>query len=111
MVTFFFGLYCLFFFSGQVTSDSSLFTYDSKFLLDNYQVKHDPNFLPTFSVQEDPNDQFTKDVIKMCGNDRFCRFDALTTRSLRVGNATKLSHDNHQKMVQVLQPGRTIKMI
>ncbi|XP_073481569.1 sushi domain-containing protein 2 [Aquarana catesbeiana] len=88
----------------QVTSDSSLFTYDSKFLLDNYQVKHDPDFLPTFSVQEDPNDQFTKDVIKMCGNDHFCRFDALTTRSLLVGNATKLSHDNHQKLVQVLQP-------
>ncbi|CAI9588401.1 unnamed protein product [Staurois parvus] len=89
---------------GQVTSDSSLFTYDSKFLLDNYQVKHDPDFLPTFSVLEDPNDPFTQEVIKMCGNDYFCKFDALTTRSLWVGNATKLTHDNHQKLVQVLQP-------
>nr|DBA23275.1 TPA: hypothetical protein GDO54_014205 [Pyxicephalus adspersus] len=88
----------------QVTNDSSLFTYDSKFLLDNYQVKHDPNFLPTFSVQEDPNDPFTKDMNTLCGNDLFCRFDALTTRSLWVGNATKLAHNNHNNLVKVLQP-------
>ncbi|XP_018413992.1 PREDICTED: sushi domain-containing protein 2 [Nanorana parkeri] len=88
----------------QVTSDSSLFTYDSKYLLDNYKVKHDPDFLPTFSFKEDPNDQFTKDVDKLCGNDYFCRFDALTTRSLWVGNATKLTHGNYKKLIQVLQP-------
>ncbi|KAM5193400.1 sushi domain-containing protein 2 isoform 2-T2 [Mantella aurantiaca] len=88
----------------QVTSDSSLFTYDSKFLLDNYQLKHDPDFFPTFSFQEDLNDPFTNDVVKLCGNDYFCTFDAFTTRSLWVGNATKSTHDHHKKLVQLLQP-------
>lgn len=93
-----------------MTSDRSLFTYDSKILIDNYQVKHDPDFLPTFSFQEDPNDPFTNDVVKLCENDYFCRFDAFTTRSLWIGNATKLIHDNHKKLLQVLQPGRTLRI-
>lgn len=87
-----------------VTSDSSLFTYDSQWLIQNYQEKHDSNFLPTFSVQEDPNDPFTENMKKLCGNDSFCRFDVLTTRDLEVGIATLTSHNNYKNLVQSLQP-------
>lgn len=90
---------------GAVTSDSSLFTYDSQWLIQNYQEKHDSNFLPTFSVQEDPNDPFTENMKKLCGNDSFCRFDVLTTRDLEVGIATLTSHNNYKNLVQSLQPG------
>ncbi|XP_056393196.1 sushi domain-containing protein 2 [Hyla sarda] len=87
-----------------VTNDSSLFTYDSRWLIENYKEKHDPNFLPTFSVQEDPNDPLTEYIKRICGNDYFCRFDILTTRDLEVGNATLWSHENHKNLVQSLQP-------
>ncbi|XP_068102447.1 sushi domain-containing protein 2 isoform X2 [Hyperolius riggenbachi] len=89
--------------SWQVTDSNSLFTYDSQFLLDTYKEKHDQDFLPVFSVQEDPNDPFTGDMDKLCGSDSFCRFDALTTRSLSIGNATKFSHDSHKNLVQSLK--------
>ncbi|XP_044131767.1 uncharacterized protein LOC122924584 isoform X1 [Bufo gargarizans] len=87
-----------------VTIDSSLFTYDSQWLIENYQEKHDFQFLPTFSVQEDPNDPLTNNMKNICGNDYFCRFDVLTTRDLDIGNATLMSHDNHKNLVQSLQP-------
>ncbi|KAM4052284.1 sushi domain-containing protein 2 [Anomaloglossus baeobatrachus] len=87
-----------------VTEDSSLFTYDSRWLIENYQEKHDTNFTPTFSVQEKPNDPLNEDMKKLCGNDSFCRFDVLTTRDLQVGIATLTSHDNHKNLVQSLQP-------
>ncbi|XP_075034646.1 sushi domain-containing protein 2 isoform X2 [Mixophyes fleayi] len=87
-----------------VTSDSSLFTYDSKSLIDNYQVKHNPNFLPTFTIQEDPNDPITGEMNILCGSNSFCRFDVLTTGSLWVGNATKVSHNSHKNLVESLQP-------
>ncbi|KAM3937033.1 sushi domain-containing protein 2 [Leptodactylus fuscus] len=87
-----------------VTNDSSLFTYDSQWLIDNYQKKHDDNFLPTFSVQEDPNDPLNEAMREICGNDSFCRFDVLTTRDLDVGKATLESHSNHKKLLQSLRP-------
>ncbi|KAM9330911.1 sushi domain-containing protein 2 [Gastrophryne carolinensis] len=88
----------------QVTNESSLFTYDSDFLINSYQLKHDPDFLPTFSFVEDPNDPFSKDVRNICGDDYFCRFDAITTRSLWIGNATKFSHEGHKHLIKSLQP-------
>ncbi|XP_066459292.1 uncharacterized protein [Eleutherodactylus coqui] len=87
-----------------VTNDGSLFTYDSTWLIDNYQVKHDPNFFPTFSVQENPSDPITEDMKIVCGNDSFCRFDVLTTRDLDVGIATLMSHANYKNLSQSLQP-------
>ncbi|XP_053329471.1 sushi domain-containing protein 2 [Spea bombifrons] len=87
-----------------VTNQSSLFTYDSQFLIETYKTKHDPHFVPTFSVQEVPNDPIKEDMDKLCGSDTFCRFDVLTTRDLGVGNATKLSHFYHASLVDSLQP-------
>ncbi|XP_075424181.1 sushi domain-containing protein 2 isoform X2 [Ascaphus truei] len=87
-----------------VTATNSLFTYDSMFLIENYQTKHDSDFLPTFSVQEDPNDPIKQDMEKLCDSDTFCRFDVLTTRDLWVGNATKISHLSHKSLVESLQP-------
>ncbi|KAM4808187.1 sushi domain-containing protein 2 [Rhinophrynus dorsalis] len=87
-----------------VTSDSSLFTYDSQFLIEKYQVKHDPEFVPIFSVQEDPNDPIKEEMDKLCDTNSFCRFDVLTTRDLQVGNATKLSYSSHKSLVESLQP-------
>ncbi|OCU02148.1 hypothetical protein XELAEV_18007909mg [Xenopus laevis] len=87
-----------------ITNSSSLFTYDSKFLIENYQEKpYDPDFVPIFSVTEDPTDPLKVPVDSLCGSDAFCRFDALTTRDLSVGNATKLSHDSHRDFVKSLQ--------
>ncbi|XP_075691612.1 sushi domain-containing protein 2 isoform X2 [Rhinoderma darwinii] len=87
-----------------VTNDSSLFTYDSQWLIENYQEKHDTKLLPTFSVQQDPNDPLNENMEKLCGKDSFCRFDVLTTRDLQIGNATLMSHNNHKNLVQSLQP-------
>ncbi|XP_063820371.1 sushi domain-containing protein 2 isoform X2 [Pseudophryne corroboree] len=87
-----------------VTSDSSLFTYDSQSLIDDYQVKHNPHFLPTFTVQEDPNDPLIDEMRKVCDIDPFCRFDVLTTGNLTVGIATKISHDSHKDLVESLKP-------
>ncbi|XP_069816831.1 sushi domain-containing protein 2 [Dendropsophus ebraccatus] len=87
-----------------VTTVGSLFTYDSQWLIENYQEKHDSSFVPTFSVQEDPSDPLTEPMKTLCGMDSFCRFDVLTTRDLEVGNATLLSHDNHKNLVRSLQP-------
>ncbi|KAG8597924.1 hypothetical protein GDO81_002432 [Engystomops pustulosus] len=87
-----------------VTNDSSLFTYDSKWLIENYEEKHDPTFLPIFSVEEDPNDPLTENMKKICANDSFCRFDVLTTKDLNVGIETLMSHNKHKSLVQSLQP-------
>ncbi|XP_069475274.1 uncharacterized protein [Ambystoma mexicanum] len=87
-----------------ITAETSLFTYDSWYLEDNYHIKHDPDFIPVFSVQEDPSDPLTADMLQLCQSDLFCRFDTLTTRSLQAGNATKMSHQRHLKVVESLQP-------
>ncbi|KAM9544482.1 sushi domain-containing protein 2-like [Salvelinus alpinus] len=45
----------------------NLFTYDDKYLLDTYYyVKHDPAFVPAFSVSEDAADLLVVDMLKMC---------------------------------------------
>ncbi|KAG8456188.1 hypothetical protein GDO86_002111 [Hymenochirus boettgeri] len=87
-----------------ISNSSTLFTYDSEFLIKNYKTKHDPDFRPHFSVLEDPLDPLKEPVNQMCGLDNFCRFDALTTRELAAGNATKFSHEVHKSFVESLQP-------
>ncbi|XP_074055792.1 sushi domain-containing protein 2 isoform X2 [Macrotis lagotis] len=84
-----------------IQNDSSLFTYDSPFLVDNYlqRPKHDPTFLPVFSPGS-----VTSQVANLCGSDLFCQFDALITGSLDVGNATKVANERHQQLLQSLQP-------
>ncbi|XP_065502109.1 kremen protein 1 isoform X3 [Caloenas nicobarica] len=89
-----------------VENGTSLFTYDTEFLLNNffYEEKHNASFLPVFFPYEDPADPLVKEMVLLCDSDPFCRFDVLTTRSLQVGSSTRLSHQNHKLLVENLQP-------
>ncbi|XP_013227682.3 sushi domain-containing protein 2 [Columba livia] len=89
-----------------VENGTSLFTYDTEFLLNNffYEKKHNASFLPVFFPYEDPADPLVKEMHSLCDSDPFCRFDVLTTRSLQVGSSTKLSHQNRKLLVENLQP-------
>ncbi|KAL0979029.1 hypothetical protein UPYG_G00179530 [Umbra pygmaea] len=90
----------------KISNETSLFTYDSKHLLDTYSVKHDPAFVPAFSVVEDTSDPLVIDMRKMCFGEgaEFCKYDTLTTRSLAVGNATLMSFKSHKALLYHLQP-------
>ncbi|NXD40190.1 SUSD2 protein, partial [Copsychus sechellarum] len=92
--------------SWAVENETSLFTYDTELLLNSffYGEKHNASFLPVFSPSEDPADPLVEEMVSHCGSDPFCRFDVLTTRSLQVGNSTRLSHQNHKRLVEHLQP-------
>ncbi|XP_044857293.1 sushi domain-containing protein 2 isoform X7 [Mauremys mutica] len=89
-----------------VKNETSLFTYDTQFLLNNffYVAKHNSAFIPVFSPYEDPADLLVKEMTLLCDSDPFCKFDVLTTRSLKVGNSTRVSHQNHKWLVESLQP-------
>ncbi|XP_036593498.1 sushi domain-containing protein 2 [Trichosurus vulpecula] len=84
-----------------IWNDSSLFTYDSRSLVDNYLLppKHDPNFQPVFTPGP-----VTLPVANLCGDDPFCQFDALVTGRLDVGNATKVAYGRYRHLQQSLQP-------
>ncbi|XP_062446217.1 sushi domain-containing protein 2 [Rhea pennata] len=88
-----------------VENGTSLFTYDTEFLLNNffYGEKHNSSFLPVFFPYEDPADPLVKAMVLLCDSDPFCRFDVLTTRSLQVGHSTRLSHQNHKWLVESLK--------
>ncbi|KAM8797748.1 kremen protein 1 [Eudromia elegans] len=88
-----------------VENGTSLFTYDTEFLLNDFFFgeKHNSSFLPVFFPYEDPADPLMKDMVLLCDSDPFCKFDVLTTRSLQVGNSTKLSHQNHKWLVESLK--------
>ncbi|XP_032898980.1 sushi domain-containing protein 2 [Amblyraja radiata] len=92
--------------SWAIENKSSLFTYDSQFLLDNYShaPKHDLNFTPVFQVPDDPSNPLYVDMTTLCQGNEFCRFDTLATKSLQLGNATKLSYENYQMLVESLEP-------
>lgn len=92
--------------SWAIENKSSLFTYDSQFLLDHYcrAPKHDPNFTPVFQVPDDPSNPLYVDMSALCQGNEFCRFDTLATKSLQLGNATKLSYENYQMLVESLEP-------
>ncbi|PKU32456.1 sushi domain-containing protein 2 [Limosa lapponica baueri] len=89
-----------------VENGTSLFTYDTESLLNDfvYQEKHNASFLPVFIPHEDPADPLVEKMVLLCDSDPFCRFDVLTTRSLEVGNSTKRSHQNHKLLVENLKP-------
>lgn len=94
---------------GAVENGTSLFTYDTETLLNDYFYgeKHNASFLPVFHPHEDPADPLVEEMVSLCDSDPFCRFDVLTTRSLQVGNFTRLSHQNHKQLVESLEPGET----
>ncbi|KAG7318162.1 hypothetical protein KOW79_017917 [Hemibagrus wyckioides] len=91
-----------------VKNESSLFTYDSEQLLNEYyfSLKHDPSFIPRFTVSEDPSDPLLSPTLKMCVGDgaQFCKYDTLITRSLELGNSTLHAVRTHMATAQDLQP-------
>ncbi|XP_040859514.1 sushi domain-containing protein 2 [Ochotona curzoniae] len=89
-----------------VDNTSSLLTYDSQFLVQNFleRPKHDPDFRPLFPNETTLSPGQAEEVTRLCGDDQFCRFDVLATGSLSVGNATQAAHQQHWSLVQSLQP-------
>ncbi|XP_003803347.1 sushi domain-containing protein 2 isoform X1 [Otolemur garnettii] len=89
-----------------VQNTSSLLTYDSWFLRNNflYQPKHDPTFEPLFPGEATLSPSQADEAAELCGDDQFCNFDVAATGSLSTGNATRLAHQLHQHRVQSLQP-------
>lgn len=91
------------------TTTSSLFTYDSWLLVNqfmNQQPKHDPNFTPLFPDEIMLSPSQAEDITRLCEGDRFCVLDAISTGDPSVGNATRLAHQLHQDRLKSLQPGR-----
>ncbi|XP_071374973.1 sushi domain-containing protein 2 [Centroberyx affinis] len=94
--------------SWNISKETSLFTYDSKYLLETYYYPptHDPAFVPAFSLPERPDDPLVADMLNMCFGDgaQFCKYDTLTTRSLALGNATLRAYQSHSALIQDLEP-------
>lgn len=95
-------------FPGAVQNASSLLTYDSKFLVENFkeQPKHDPTFLPLFPEESPTSPSQASAAADLCGDDSFCTFDVAATGSLSVGNASRVAHMQHLLRVRSLQPGK-----
>lgn len=70
-------------------ANSSLFTYDSKYLLDTYASgpKHHVGFIPVFSIPENSNDPLANETSEICSGEgsQFCRYDDANTCSDRGG--------------------------
>lgn len=109
MVVLYILMGALFLSSGNISKESSLFAYDSKYLLDTYHVppSHDPAFVPAFSLPEGSDDPLVAGMLKICFGEggKFCKYDTLTTRSLKVGNATLRAYQNYQTQMAALEPG------
>uniref|UniRef100_A0A3B5LRS1 Sushi domain containing 2 n=1 Tax=Xiphophorus couchianus TaxID=32473 RepID=A0A3B5LRS1_9TELE len=92
----------------NISNMSSLFTYDSHYLLDSYffPLSHDPAFVPAFSLPLKPDDPLAADMLSMCLGEgaQFCIHDTLISRSLAVGNATLRAHQHHQALMEALKP-------
>ncbi|XP_077353315.1 sushi domain-containing protein 2 isoform X2 [Festucalex cinctus] len=93
--------------SWAVSNTSALFTYDSKYLLDtfNNSPRHDPDFIPAFSIPENPDDPLHDIASDVCSGDdaQFCRYDILVGRSPELGKATKVSFRSHVTLVEDLK--------
>ncbi|XP_027882378.1 sushi domain-containing protein 2-like [Xiphophorus couchianus] len=94
--------------SWAVENTSALFTYDSEYLLNSYcfAPRHDPNFMPVFSVPENPDDPLNTQAAAICTGEgsQFCRYDILVGRSPLIGNATRVSFQSHVSLVDDLKP-------
>lgn len=94
--------------SWAISNISALFTYDSEYLLETYYYafRHDVSFLPVFSVPENPDDPLANEASEICSGEgsQFCRYDILVGRSLKMGNATRVSFQSHISLVQDLKP-------
>ncbi|XP_068615523.1 sushi domain-containing protein 2-like [Brachionichthys hirsutus] len=94
--------------SWNISKRTSLFTYDSKYLLDNFYFppSHHSDFVPAFALPERPDDPLVADMLTMCSGEgaAFCKYDTLTTRSLTVGNATLRASQHHGARMAALEP-------
>ncbi|XP_034048817.1 sushi domain-containing protein 2 isoform X2 [Thalassophryne amazonica] len=94
--------------SWAVSNDSSLFTYDTKYLLDTYYFapKHDTSFIPVFAVPDSPDDPLANQASEICSGEgsTFCRYDILVGRSPSLGNATRAFFQSHISLVEDLKP-------
>ncbi|NXO25816.1 SUSD2 protein, partial [Cisticola juncidis] len=99
--------------SWAIENGTSLFTYDTEFLLNSffYGEKHNSSFVPVFSPHEDPADPLVEEMVSRCGSDPFCRFDVLTTRNLQLGSSTRVSHQNHKLLVKHLEPDMSLLLV
>ncbi|CAF99249.1 unnamed protein product, partial [Tetraodon nigroviridis] len=92
---------------GAITAASSLFTYDSKYLLDTYASgpKHHVNFIPVFSIPENPNDPLANQTSEICSGEgwQFCRYDILVGRNPSLGNATRAAFQSHISLLKALR--------
>jgi len=100
---------CLFPPTGKISKASSLFTYDTKYLLDSYYFppSHDAAFVPAFSLPERPDHPLVADMLSMCRGEgaHFCKYDTLITQSLAEGKATLRAYQSHQALMEALKPG------
>ncbi|XP_067376415.1 sushi domain-containing protein 2 isoform X1 [Channa argus] len=91
-----------------ISKETSLFTYDSKYLWDNYGFppNHDPTFVPALSVPEIHDDSLVEGMMKICFGEgaHFCKYDTLSTQSLTIGNATLGAYKDHQALMTALEP-------
>ncbi|KAK5932062.1 hypothetical protein CgunFtcFv8_003797 [Champsocephalus gunnari] len=91
----------------NISKTSSLFTYDSKYLMDTYYFppSHDTAFVPAFSLPETPDDPLMADMLAMCLGEgaQFCKYDTLTAQSLRMGNATLGAYQSHLALTEALE--------
>ncbi|XP_072243499.1 sushi domain-containing protein 2 isoform X2 [Leuresthes tenuis] len=92
----------------NISKTSSLFTYDTKYLLDSYYFppSHDAAFVPAFSLPERPDHPLVADMLSMCRGEgaHFCKYDTLITRSLAEGKATLRAYQSHQALMEALKP-------
>ncbi|RVE65763.1 hypothetical protein OJAV_G00120000 [Oryzias javanicus] len=94
--------------SWAVPNASALFTYDSDYLRETYYLvpRHDPTFIPAFSVPENPEDPLNDQAAEICAGESspFCRYDILVGRSPSMGNETRRSLHSHITLVEHLKP-------
>uniref|UniRef100_A0A8C6TKN6 Sushi domain containing 2 n=1 Tax=Neogobius melanostomus TaxID=47308 RepID=A0A8C6TKN6_9GOBI len=73
-------LFCL---AGSISPNSSLFTYDTTYLENEYKnaPKHDVTFFPDFYITENASDPLLNQAIQICSGEgaQFCRLDRITS--------------------------------
>uniref|UniRef100_A0A8C5D8K2 Sushi domain containing 2 n=1 Tax=Gouania willdenowi TaxID=441366 RepID=A0A8C5D8K2_GOUWI len=91
-----------------IRNASTLFTYDTEYLLENYyhSPKHDHMFIPVFFTPESADDPLATEAANICSGEgsQFCRYDILVGRSPTLGNVTKRSFQHHISLVKDLKP-------
>lgn len=92
----------------NISKTSSLFTYDTEYLVDSYYLapSHDTAFVPAYYLPERPGDPLVADMLLICTGEgaQFCKYDTLITGSLAAGNSTLRAFQCYQTLMEALQP-------